>query len=200
MIGRAVMLAMAVLPSGLPCLADSAALLDTLDKTGFWEMEDRDRADDLKADIASEGAEALFASDRFVPLDAETLAEDGVADTLTLLSPYLDMRDAAPVTMETIASDGVDYRVSVNGRAYDVYTPADPADASWGLATETFARIVNDLLPDAGQDRFFVVYGGNDLFGVFLPPEILPFFDSLPPHERPYTPSRAAPDFGLPGN
>lgn len=200
MLGRAATLALAALPVGLPCLAYADDLLVALDETGFWQMEDRERADELRLDVAAEGAGALFASDRFVPLDAETLAEDGVTDGLLRIAPNLDLRDAAPLTMETLASDGRDYRVSVNGRAYDVYTPADPPGASWGLATETFARIVNDLLPLASQDRFFVLYAGNDLFGVFLPPEILPFFDTLPPNERPFTPTRDAPRFGLPGN
>ena len=156
--------------------ADQSALLDALDAANFWAAEDWDDRDRLRAEVAAKGILALYGSGRLVPLDAEDLAEDGIVDALMRLGPHLARRGADIQSLNVIESDGVTYSVEVNGTRYDIYGPDDGAEDSWGFATETFFRIVNDLIPDHVNDRLYAIYGGNDLSGIFLPPEIVPFF------------------------
>ena len=180
-------------------VADPSALLEALDAVKFWAAEDWDNRDALRAEVEAKGVIALYGSGRLVPLDAEDLAEDGIVDALLRLGPHLTRRGVDIGSLNVIESDGTTYAVEVNGTRYDVYGP-ETARESWGLATETFFRIVNDLLPDTGADRFYAIYGGNDLSGMFLPPAIVPFFaeGGMDNTGIPYMPTREAPWYGMP--
>ena len=180
-------------------VADPSALLEALDAAKFWAAEDWDNRDVLRAEVEAKGVIALYGSGRLVPFDAEDLAEDGIVDALLRLGPHLTRRGVDIDSLNVIESDGTTYAVEVNGTRYDVYWP-ETARESWGLATETFFRIVNDLLPEQARDRFYAIYGGNDLSGMFLPPEIVPFFakGGMDNTGIPYTPTREAPWYGMP--
>lgn len=92
------------------------------------------------------------------------------------------------------------YAVALNGKDYLVYS-AEDLDAgadTWALATETFFRMVNDTISPTQKERAYSLYSGNDLSLMFLHPDVLPFFDTMPGAERPYTPSRDAPNFRVP--
>jgi hypothetical protein len=176
---------------------DHSALLRALEDTKFWLAEDYDDRVALSAEVANKGVAALFGSKRLVFLDAEQLAEDGIIDVLFEIGPHLRQRGVTVRSLDVDESDGSSYVVRVNGTVYTVYTP-DQAEDSWGFALETFVRIVNDLLPDQTEDRFYAIGGGNDGSGIFLPPEILPYFDAMDPSGRPYVPTRETPWHGMP--
>lgn len=196
------------LAGGLVILAGSAAaegipgptLESVLEITGFWLQEDYDRREALLPLVESEGIGALYLSDRLVHLDAEALAEGGMFDTLLKIGPHLRMRGVSIRSMSVI-EETPGYVIEVNGIRYEVYSKRE-ADRSWELATETFVRLVNDLLSSEGRDRFYALNSGNDLSGFFLPPEVLPFFiaGDVQVSDRPYTPTRKGPDYGMPAD
>ncbi len=183
-----------------PASADNAALLSALDEARFWLMEDYETRDTLREQVAQRGVLALFGSGRLVDLDAETLAEDGIVDELLEIGDHLRLRGVSINSVNVIESDGRIYIVEVNGTEYTVYSAADALEESWAFALETFVRIVNDLLPEGGEDKFYAIGGGNDGSGIFLPPTIVPFFadGGMGATDRPYFPTRIGPYYGMP--
>lgn len=103
-------------------------------------------------------------------LDAEDLAEGGILEAYEQLHPQLRRYDAVPIDIaEEIDSDEASYTVFADGKRYDIWRKEDE-DAAWALATVAFFEIVNAGL--AGSDhRFYALYGGNDLSGIFLTDE-----------------------------
>ncbi len=172
---------------------DINALLAALDQTKFWDAEIA--PDELRERVMSDGVVALFGSSRGVSLDAEDLAEGGIAQTLNDMTPLLASLGVNPPKIETIEEDGYTYRLRIGSKTYDVYTPENHQD-SWALAFIATVQIVNDLLPE-GQ-TFYAFYGGHDGYGIIMPPETKPFFDILPKRDRPYIPVNVPPWYGQP--
>lgn len=183
----------------LPGVAEAdPGLLTALDEAGFWGAEDYAQQDDLKSKIETDGVTALWSSARFVHLDAENLAEEGLFNALLEMGPNIRLRGGEITALETLQADGTTYRVAVNGVPYEVYGP-DTYQDSWPLATQTFWQIVTDLTPNS-DDRFYVLGLGNDLMGAFLPESLVPFFQATGsgPYNVPYIPTRQAPNYGAP--
>jgi len=108
--------------------------------------------------------------DHMVLLDAEDLAEAGLAEAygrlLVLLREYVPEPD---VLEEAVDDDAPSYVVAHRGVEYVIFGPGleDDAGKSWGRATHAFFAIVNAQL--AGSDhQFYAINGGNDLGGLFL--------------------------------
>ncbi len=191
-----------VLASSISAQELNAALLSALDEADFWSAEDKENRGELRTAIAENGIGAIYNSERLIILDAETLAEGGILDALERLRPHLELRGAVISSLSEVQNDGETYIVEVNGARYDVYSPAELAGdpyLSWGLASETLFRIVNNLLADTSDDRFFALNGGNDLSGFFLPPAVVPHFAAAGTSKRdlPYFPTRQPPWFGM---
>jgi hypothetical protein len=105
--------------------------------------------------------------DELVPLDAEALAEVGIARAYEELVPALRKYVAAPAEIrEKIDNDDPSYTVSCLGRDYFIYGGTDQ-EKSWGRATFALFDIVNRQL-EGTRYRLFAVNGGNDLGGIFL--------------------------------
>ena len=72
----------------------------------------------------------------------------------------------------------------------------------WGLAMTRGFRIVDQLLEAAGSpESLYAVNGGNDLFALFLTPELHRIISGHPNAEgndRPYKPTEDYPWFGQP--
>lgn len=119
----------------------------------------------------------LFAADplnydELVHLDAEELAEGGILRAYTALSPRLQRHAASPLipVTEEMDNDLPCYIVHADGRSYRIYSGDDPHGESWERATVAFFDIVNDNLNGAAV-RFYALYRGNDLSGMFLTQE-----------------------------
>ncbi|NOX72543.1 MAG: hypothetical protein GXP03_02575 [Alphaproteobacteria bacterium] len=181
---------------------ETVSLLNILDEKQFWwSGDDEKQEDELRSLIEEKGVFGLFSSNRWVLLDAETLAEDGLIDAILEIGSQLRHRGVSIRSISVIENDGSNYTIEVNGTTYTAYT-SEQVDDSWRFATETFFRIVDDLLPAGSNDRFYALYSGNDLSGFFLPPEVIPFFAEagMDKSELPYLPSREAPWYGMEHN
>jgi hypothetical protein len=135
--------------------------------------------------------------DRFVPLDAEDLAEGGIKERYEELLPELRKYVSDQVEIEEELGEYSEfYIVRANGREYRIYD--DPDDQrSWGHATFAFFEIVNENLAGASMN-FYALYGGNDLGGMFLTAEEMEEVRRTTPnrYEWPYRPTMEDPWYG----
>lgn len=117
-------------------------------------------------------AESPLDYDKLVILDAEDLAEQGIANAYKELLPELSEHVEHPAELEELIDEKLgSYATRCNGVEHIVYSPSIPGsdEESWGRATYLFFKLVNDQLADA-EVRFYAINGGNDLGGMFLTP------------------------------
>ena len=100
------------------------------------------------------------------------------------------------------------YIIRLGGAAYQIYDAAEmerdlagkDLGLVWGLSAARGFRIVDQLLVAASSaERIYAVNGGNDLFALFLTPEIHAAIMQHPDASRrhgPYVPSEEYPSFG----
>lgn len=108
--------------------------------------------------------------DAALMLDAEELAEQGVADAYEELWTELSELGIAPAAVsENADAEAGTYSVQCGGANYPIWDPSIPTSHSWGLATFALFDIVNRQLA-SHQLRLYAINGGNDLFGIFMTP------------------------------
>ena len=117
---------------------------------------------------------AVLNYDELIMLDAEDLGEGGLVsaynkDVIPILKRYVTA--PAEITDNRPTSDG-SYTVQSQGKTYVIYAPGMSLDhgENWGNATVALFDIVNQQLQDT-RYRFYALYGGNDLGGMFLDQE-----------------------------
>lgn len=139
--------------------------------------------------------------DRFVPLDAEALAEGGIKQRYEELLPELGKYVSDQIEIEIEIEEELGeysefYVVRAKSREYRIYD--DPDDQrSWGHATFAFFEIVNENLAGTSMN-FYALYGGNDLGGMFLTAEEVEEIRRSTPNRRewPYRPTLEDPWYG----
>ncbi len=137
--------------------------------------------------------------DRLIQLDAEDLAETGIAEAYEQLQPELRKYVPEPAKVEEITdNDAPRYSVKCRGREFLIYAPGDE-DESWGRATFAFFTLVNDQLARS-EFRLYAISSGNDLGGMFLTPaQALAAREGLPnKSDWPYLPDNVPPSYGEP--
>lgn len=138
--------------------------------------------------------------DKLISLDAEDLAEGGIGEAYERLQPELRRHVANPWKIEEQMDENLPrYAVRANGQEFVVYSPDISEEDSWGIASYTLFKIVNDQL--ASSDiRFYAVNGGNDLGGMFLTPEQVQAARAALPKQSdwPYIPEPTGPWYGMP--
>jgi hypothetical protein len=110
--------------------------------------------------------------DEAISLDAEDLAEGGIAEAYESLLPQLRKIVANPAQVEEDLDDDLtSYTVRCGDMEFGIYGPSleEGGGGSWGRATVALFSIVNAQLKDSTY-RFYAINGGNDLFGIFLTP------------------------------
>src|SRR5215813_5996895 len=107
---------------------------------------------------------------KMIILDAEDLAEGGIQAAYKDLLPELlkYVKEADEIT-EVLDNKGSSYTVRHHDRTYSIYA-SEFDDASWANATYALFSIVNAQLAGSPY-RFYAIYGGNDLGGIFLTSE-----------------------------
>ncbi|QLS07690.1 hypothetical protein [Citrobacter freundii] len=127
-----------------------------------------------KADAnSSVSTSGILDYEKLILLDAERLAEQGIADAYQLLLPTLREHVARPAEVrEILDADLPAYTIQCNGEEYIVYSTAEPGTEvqSWGRATFFLFLIVNKQLKGTGI-QFYAVDEGNNLAGIFLSQE-----------------------------
>ena len=138
--------------------------------------------------------------DKAIILDAEDLAEQGIADAYRRILPELEAYVPAPAQIEEVLDDELpSYLIRCNGKEYLVYSANEPGteQESWGRATYFLFHIINEQL-SATPVRFYAINGGNDLCGMFLTPDEARDAQTHLPRRSdwPYTPENVSPNYG----
>ena len=133
-------------------------------------------------------------------LDAENLAEQGIAKAYDEVLPELRQHVKNPIAIaESVDAHATRYAVRAAGQEFVIYGPDSPGseDKSWGTATYVFFKIINDQLTHSNV-RYYALNGGNDLFGIFLTPQQAEDAKrSLPKRsDWPYLPNPEWPSYG----
>lgn len=140
-----------------------------------------------------------FDYDDLVLLDAEDLAEGGILEAYQQLHPTLRQHGAAEIDIaEEVDEDAGTYTVLADGTRYPIYGEGVEEDA-WILATIAFFDIVNAGMANATH-RFYALYGGNDLAGIFLTDEQFRLAQECfkRAKDRPWVPVNIPPHYGFP--
>ena len=138
--------------------------------------------------------------DQWIALDAESLAETGIAEAYGDLTPHLVGLGISPDPIEEITnSDLPSYAVRHKDTVYQVYGPDMPEEHhAWGRATYVLFAIVNSQLQES-EVRFYATHGGNDLGGFFLRPEMAEKARGMSnKRDWPYVPDLENPWYGQP--
>lgn len=138
--------------------------------------------------------------DDAISLDAEALAEGGIAEGYESVLPNLRQFVETPARLEEARDDDASsYSVRCGDSEFHIYAPAldEEEGNSWGRATVALFAIVNEQLKNTAH-RFYAINGGNDLFGIFLTPaEAAAAQRSLPnKSDWPYLPQNEQPWYG----
>jgi len=138
--------------------------------------------------------------DDAIHLDAEALAEGGIAEAYESLLPQLRKFVQNPAKIEEHRDDDApSYSIRYGRSTFAIYAPDldEEDDDSWSRATLVLFTIVNDQLKNSIH-RFYAINGGNDLFGMFLTPaEATAAQNSLPnKSDWPYLPKDEGPWYG----
>jgi hypothetical protein len=139
--------------------------------------------------------------DDAIPLDAEALAEGGIAETYERLLPELRkfVKNPAETIEEDLDNDSPSYTVRCEGSQFVIYAPGiDGGEGnSWGRATVALFAIVYEQLKSSSH-RLYAINGGNDLFGMFLTPAEASAAQKSLPNKRdwPYLPKNEEPWYG----
>ncbi|MBB2485034.1 hypothetical protein H5407_07295 [Mitsuaria sp. WAJ17] len=105
---------------------------------------------------------------QMVHLDAEDLAEGGILSAYQQLLPLLRRYASSPLEVtEEGDDDGATYCVAAGGKKYVIWDIGAKSQDGWARATVAFFDIVNASLASS-EHRFYALYGGNDLSGLFL--------------------------------
>ena len=134
-----------------------------------------------------------------IPLDAEALAENGIAEAYDALLPRLRRYAPSPTPLEeSVDPETPRYSVRCGGEEFLIYEPGRE-DQAWGRATFTFFALVNAQLTQS-KYRFYALNSGNDLDGIFLTEaQAKAARDGISTkRDWPYLPSDQAPWYGQP--
>lgn len=110
--------------------------------------------------------------EKLILLDAEDLAEQGIAEAYQRLLPELTKHIAHPMELtELLDANRPSYKIRCGGQEYLVYSAEMPGteSESWGRATYFFFLVVNEQLAGTGV-QLYAINGGNDLSALFLTP------------------------------
>lgn len=128
--------------------------------------------------------------DKLIHLDAENLAEQGIAEAYQRLIPELTKYIDHPEELtEVVDRDLPSYKILFCGTEYFIYSPEIPENESWIRASYFFFLIVNKQLLGTGVQLYAIDYG-NDLGGMLLTPEEVAEAQSVLPRNSdwPYIP------------
>lgn len=105
-----------------------------------------------------------------IHLDAEALAEQGIAEGYATIQPLLKTYSVVPLVVgEKIQAEKGIYTVTAGDHVQQIFpSPLGGGGyESWEAATVALFDIVNRQLVESSV-KFYALYSGNDLMGIFL--------------------------------
>jgi len=186
--------------TGLGSSHDS--LVTQLDSQGYFKGFAPEKAQALKEDFRQKGWMAIFdESPRYFAADGEDLAKSGICAFIREIQPFLSAQGVKlPDLQDEASASG--YVVRVGGVPHTIYDAKEMKGDIWGLASARGFALVDKMLESAGSpERIYAINGGNDLFAIFLTPELYQTISTQPDFDAkggPYKLTEEAPWFGQP--
>ena len=149
------------------------SMIIELDALGFYKHTNNQLINGIKEKSNRTGYLFWDETGRIYKCDAEDLAEGFIGEFFNEIAPFLIKEG---VTLESYKQSytGDTYEIVVNHKKFLIWN--DEIDShldEWELATNRTFSVVNLLLQEAGsKERLYSLYGGNDLFAVFLTEEM----------------------------
>lgn len=187
---------------------DHRKLLADLEALGFFRYTEPEALEALQNAILQEGWSGVFgASGRLFFADAETLAEGGVGDFLSEVTPFLEEQGVKVPAIEDNFGESYilmagEEKIPIWAREESQRELAGEPGLCWGLSATRTVQILNDWLIEAGSpERAYGVNGGNDFAVFFLTFELYARIRQDPKASAeygPYVPDLHYPFFGQP--
>ena len=135
----------------------------------FLKYADPSEQDSLKTAIMGSFNIYNDGNYRISHIDAEELAECSFEFFLPRLNNILAKR-AFQLNVETSDNNETSHEIVINGEAIQLFTEKELNNNSyWDTAPRNFFKKVNELLRNkAVEERFYLLYGGNDLHTMLL--------------------------------
>jgi hypothetical protein len=192
-----------------PPSARNEDLLAQLEALGFFRYTNPERLNPARHAVLQDGWSGIFGEGgRLFAVDAEDLAEGGVAAFLEEVKPFLQrLGVAVPPLVDHIT---VEYTLLAGEDQLPIWTRDDfnrdldnEPGRIWGVSSARTVQILNQWLQKADSaERAYGVNGGNDFFVLFLTPELFSLIERYSAdssQDAPYTPNLEYPRFGQPG-
>ncbi|MEC5394267.1 hypothetical protein [Bergeyella sp. RCAD1439] len=159
---------------------------------GFLKYADHSKIENLKFQLLNNFA--IYEDDYFkmVSIDAEELAEFNFDFFLPQLNKLLEKRKIG-LTVKLAEDYEKTNDLIINGERFNLYTKEEFENrVFWDSAARNFFRKINEILKNQNLDeRFYLLYGGNDLQAMLLTDEqfsIIAEYYNTNEKERPYAP------------
>ncbi len=145
------------------------SLVNELVQNDFLMYADSSEADSLKQAFIKDGFIFSTEINRFVHIDAEELAEGSFDFFRSGLTKILKQR-GLEITFSITQNFEQLHEVVVNHKVFTLYDDKNLNDYSfWDIGPRRFFKAVNEQLGiSKSNERFYLVYEGNDLGAILL--------------------------------
>lgn len=144
------------------------SLVNELLNSDFLQFTDSSKIDSIRQALFKDGY--IFSSEinRYLHIDAEELAEGSFSFFNSDLTNILNKR-GLEIPFSTTENFEKLHEVRINNETITLFDDKNLADYSfWDIAPRRFFEKINqELEKSKSQERFYLIYGGNDL-GVIL--------------------------------
>ncbi len=145
------------------------SLINELVFTGFLDFTDSSKLDSVRQSFIKDGY--IFSSEinRYLHVDAEELAEGSFDFFKADLTNILKKR-GLQITFSTTERFEKLHEVKINNETFTLFNDKDLADYSFiDIAPRRFFEKINQELDKSkSQERFYLIYSGNDLGAILL--------------------------------
>lgn len=143
--------------------------VNQLINTDFLQYADSTKIDSVRQSFVKDGY--IFSPDinRYVHIDAEELAEGTFDFFKTDLRKILNKR-GLEITFSTTKNFEKSHEVMINNETFALFDDKNLADnSSWDIGSHRFFKKINKELEKRKlQERFYLIYSGNDLGAILL--------------------------------
>jgi hypothetical protein len=145
------------------------SLVNELVNTDFLQYTDSSKIDSVRQSFVKDGYIFSSGINRYVHIDAEELAEGSFDFFKTDLTKILNKR-GLEITFSTTKNFEKLHEVMINNETFALFDDKNLADNSfWDIGPRRFFEKINKELEKRKlQERFYLIYGGNDLGAILL--------------------------------
>lgn len=145
------------------------SLVNELVNTDFLQFADSSKIDSVRQSFIKDGYIFSPEINRYLHIDAEELSE-GSFDFFKITLTNILKKRGLEITFSTTENFEKLHEVKINNETFALYDDKNLADYSfWDIAPRRFFEKLNkELEKSKSQERFYLIYGGNDLGAILL--------------------------------